>query len=69
MSFVGPSYHLQHLKADVQRSVNLYPVVNEVRGSKDVAYLESVPGLVRFSAVAGDAILLEDGSGYLLFED
>lgn len=65
---VGPSYQLQHLKADVQRSVNLYPVVNEVSGSKSVAYLESVPGLRRFSGRPGDALLQEDGVSYILLE-
>ena len=49
--FVGPSYHLATRKADVQRSVNLFPVMNEVVGGKTEAYLQAVPGLDVFSAV------------------
>jgi len=48
---VGPSYVLQNRDADVQRSVNLFPVVNEVQGARSVAYLDSVPGLTVFSEV------------------
>lgn len=67
---VGPSYHLNVRKADVQRVVNLFPVVNEVAGGKSVAYLDSVPGVGVFSAQGqGEAnLLLEDG-GFLLYED
>ena len=67
--FVGPSYNLDTREADVQRVVNLMPVVNEVAGAKSVAYLDSVPGLRNFSAAVVDqaAILLEDGA-YLLTE-
>jgi hypothetical protein len=67
-NFVGPSYHLNVRKADVQRVVNMFPVVNEVAGSKSVAYLESTPGLVGFSTDTGGFLLLEDG-GHLLNED
>jgi hypothetical protein len=67
MSFVGPSYNLNTRGADVQRVVNMFPVVNEVKGGKNFAYLDAVPGLVRFSVRAGDAILLED-EGYLALE-
>lgn len=66
--FVGPSYHLNVRKADVQRAVNLMPVANEVPGGKSVAYLDSVPGLVSFSAATdpGAFRLLEDGMLRLL---
>lgn len=46
--FVGPTYELQ-TRADVQRVINMYPVMNEVIGGKSEAYLESVPGLEVFS--------------------
>jgi len=46
---VGPSYTLNTLKADVQRSVNMMPVMQEAEGGKGVEYLESVPGIVVFS--------------------
>jgi hypothetical protein len=64
---VGPSYHLQNREVDVQRSINLMPVVNEVAGGKSFAYLESVPGLRAFAVRSGFALLLED-SGYLVQE-
>jgi hypothetical protein len=67
MSFVGPSYNLNNREADVQRAINLLPVVHEVPGGKRFTYLDSVPGLTAFSVVAGDAILLED-EGYLALE-
>jgi len=66
MKIVGPSYTLNHRKADTQRSVNLMPVVNEVPTGKSVAYLDSVPGLNAFGAPG--MILVEDG-GFLLWED
>lgn len=47
--FVGPSYQLNTRKADVQRTVNMFVVRNEVAGGKSQMYLESVPGLNVFS--------------------
>lgn len=47
--FIGPSYALATRKADVQRSVNLYPVANEVAGGKTARYLQQIPGLDVFS--------------------
>lgn len=47
--FIGPSYSLNTRKADVQRSVNCYPVANEVAGGKTGGYLQSVAGLDLFS--------------------
>jgi hypothetical protein len=66
--FVGPSYHINARKADVQRAVNVFPVVNEVAGGKSVAYLDSIPGLVSFSAanaIADFYLLMEDGGALL----
>ena len=69
-AFVGGSYELNIRKADVQRAVNLRPVMNEVPGGKSVSYLDSSEGLSVFSqaAVSSDYLLLEDGY-YLLLED
>lgn len=64
LSFIGPSYHLNARKADVQRLVNMHVVVNEVAGGKNVAYLDSTPGLTLFSDVPA-----VEGLGYLLMED
>lgn len=68
MSFVGHSYVLQHRKADVQRVINLYPVINEVRGGKSVAYLESVPGLSVFGVVSTTDVLLMESGDFILTE-
>lgn len=52
LPFIGPSYSLATRKADVQRTVNMFPVMNEVVGGKTPAYLQQVPGLDLFSAGA-----------------
>lgn len=66
--FVGGSYDINARKADVQRAVNLFPVVAEVAGAKAVAYLDSIPGLGVFSAdvAAQGPFLLLQGGGFLL---
>lgn len=69
IQFVGGSYNINTRKADVQRAVNLFPVMNEVAGGKSIAYLDSVPGLTTFSTdtVVSGFLLLENGF-YLLQE-
>jgi hypothetical protein len=44
--FIGPSYTLQSVNADAQRTVNLYPEMNESGGEKEgeVACLRATPG-------------------------
>lgn len=64
---VGPSYNLDVREADVQRTINMIPVVSDVAGSKQVAYLDSVPGLATFSLATIGYLLQEDGA-YLLLE-
>jgi len=61
--FVGGSYELNARKADVQRAVNLCPVVAEVAGAKSVAYLDSVPGLTTFS-FPDDMVRITEDSEY-----
>lgn len=56
-NFVGPSYQLNTRKADVQRVVNMLPVMNEVPGGKSAAYMKSVPGLEVFSAYSGGLVV------------
>lgn len=46
---VGPSYTLRCRKADVQRSVNLFPSVVESGSGKAPAILQSIPGLTLFA--------------------
>ncbi len=69
MKFVGPSYHLNTRRADVQQTVNMFTVKTEAPGGKSVAYLDSIPGLRQFSTSLGDGgfLLLESG-GFLLLE-
>jgi hypothetical protein len=50
--FVGPSYQLDDLKADCQRTVNMFVIKNEAAGGKSQMYLESVAGLTVFSEPA-----------------
>lgn len=47
--FVGPSYQLRTRKADVQRSVNLFPSIVESQTGKAPGILQSVDGLVEFT--------------------
>lgn len=68
MSFIGPSYTLNARKADTQRAVNIFPVMNEVAGGKSVSYLDSIPGLTEFSVVAPVGALLMESRFYLLTE-
>lgn len=69
-NFVGPSYRLNARKADVQRSVNLVPVVSETPGGKSNLYLESIPGLREFSpGVTEFGALLQENGAYILQEN
>lgn len=47
--FVGGSYTLDVRKADVQRTVNMFPVASENAGSAEPTYLQSIPGYDLFS--------------------
>lgn len=46
--FVGPTYALQSFTVDCQRTVNLYPQVDESGVGKNIASLFSTPGLKLF---------------------
>lgn len=46
--FIGPSYQLNSINMDAQRSVNLFPVKSEVETSKSIAALEGTPGIETF---------------------
>lgn len=47
--FVGGSYPLRRKKADVQRSINLFPTPVESGSGKSRVFLKAVPGLTLFS--------------------
>lgn len=68
IKFVGPSYQLNARKADVQRLVNMHPVVTEAPGGKSFAYLDQTPGLTVFSAAVALGFLLQENGGFLLQE-
>ena len=47
--FVGPSYTLQNVSAECQRTINLYPQTDETGLGKNKVILVSTPGLKQFS--------------------
>lgn len=53
---VGPSYVERSKPFDAQRTINLYPVVDETRQGKEVAALYGTPGLLQFATVGIGAI-------------
>lgn len=54
--FVGPSYNLDAVTFDCQRSINLYPLISETGTSKSVAALTSCPGYTLFATAGGGPI-------------
>lgn len=54
--FVGSSYDMEARSFDVQRSINLYPILSEVQGSKSVSALKKTPGLSLFTTAPGGPI-------------
>jgi len=65
---VGASYNLDVREADVQRTINLMPIVSESEGAKSVTSLQPTPGLVLFSVTVLGYLLQETGD-YLLQEN
>lgn len=53
---VGPSYQMDALSYDVQRSINLYPLISEVQTSKDVVALRKCPGYKLYTTAGGGPI-------------
>jgi hypothetical protein len=53
-AFVGPSYTSRSATLDLQRTLNLYPELDESGAGKNVAALYGTPGLRRFATLAGD---------------
>lgn len=55
--FVGPSYDVEAKSFDVQRSINMYPIMAEVQATKSVSALRKVPGFKTFAtAPAGGPV-------------
>ena len=53
---VGQTYQMDALSFDVQRCINMYPILSETNNSKSVAALRSRAGLRVFTTVGGGAI-------------
>ena len=57
IGFLGPTYTSRSLNFDAQRTVNLYPEVNETRQGKSVAAFFGTPGLLLWQTLPGvDAV-------------
>lgn len=54
--FVGPTYEMDAVTFDCQKSVNLYAIISEVGTSKSVAALRSAPGYNLFATAGGGPI-------------
>jgi hypothetical protein len=54
--FIGPSYNLEAITFDAQRSVNLYPIISESGTSKNVAALRKTAGLRLYATAEGGPI-------------
>jgi hypothetical protein len=54
--FVGPTYTMDALTFDCQRSVNLFPIISETGTSKSVAALVSAPGYSQFATAGGGPV-------------
>lgn len=54
--FVGPTYQMDAVSFDCQRSVNLFPITSESGSSKNVVALRFTAGLEEFSTVGGGPV-------------
>ncbi len=54
--FVGPSYDMDARSFDVQRTINMYPIVSEVGTSKSTTALRKCQGLQLYTTVSGGPI-------------
>lgn len=81
LGLVGGSYQERSLPFDAQRTVNLYPVVDETGEGKEVSALYGTPGLISFAEVGigpirgvfqstnGRAFIVSKTELYELFND
>lgn len=54
--FVGPTYQMDAVSFDCQRSVNLFPIISEVGTSKSIAALRLTAGLEEIALPGGGPI-------------
>lgn len=70
--FVGPTYQMEAVSFDHQRSVNLFPILSESGLSSSPAALRSTPGLSTFIDVGGGphrAAIESDGRAFVVSGD
>lgn len=67
IGLVGPSYQQRSLPFNAQRSVNLYPIIDEM--GAETASLQGTPGLVEFASAGSGPIRngLRSGKGRVFF--
>lgn len=56
LPFIGPSYDVEAVSFDCQRTINLYPILSESGSSKSVAALTKTAGLSLFATAEGGPI-------------
>jgi len=56
IEIVGPSYEMEDTQFSAQRTVNMYPIIAEVRGTKEVTALAPCAGLSLFATAGGGPI-------------
>jgi hypothetical protein len=81
LGLVGPSYQERSLPFDAQRTINLYPALDESQQGKEVSALYGTPGLAlfntfglgpirgMFSSTNGRAFAVSRSEFYEIFED
>lgn len=81
IGLVGPSYQDRSLPFDAQRTINLYPVIDETQEGKEVSALQGTPGLLNFitcgsgpnrggfSATNGRVFVVSGNSLYEIFSN
>lgn len=81
IGLVGPSYSDRSLPFDAQRTINLYPVMDETQQGKEVSALQGTPGLLNFvtcgsgpsrggfSATNGRAFIVSGNGFYEIFSN
>lgn len=57
--FVGPTYQMDALSFDIQRSINLYPLISETGTSVTPSSMQGTPGKELFAEVGGGPIRAE----------
>lgn len=54
--FVGPTYTMDAISFDAQRTINQYPIISEIGTSKSVAAFASCPGYSEYAQLGGGPV-------------